>query len=279
MNTTLATETPATDGLTGWTWTGRITDAGNALENSCGHCGTPIRYLVHVVHDDGRTMHVGTSCAEVVGLSAKAIRAIRREQRDLARDARYADDRAEAQAANEAEFGEQLAAARAAVDATPADDVPWFVFDILDKAKRYRLSLAQVDALNRAVDAMLNPAAPSVHLGTVGQRLTVTGTVRALIDLEPYQYGAAVPFLVVLDVDGNDVVTKTTAAWRYGLTRGERIELVGTVKDHGEYRGSAQTVLTRCKRLDEPAASPAAPVAAPAPCCADSAPDCGCDPF
>ncbi len=47
------------------------------------------------------------------------------------------------------------------------------------------------------------------------------------------------------------------AVWRSGtdakVTRGDDLVVVGTVKQHGEYRGTKQTVLTRCSlyRADE----------------------------
>lgn len=51
-----------------------------------------------------------------------------------------------------------------------------------------------------------------------------------------------------VDVDGNDYIWKTAVGRIHGehMERGEVIYIKGTIKDHGEYNGVKQNVLTRC---------------------------------
>jgi hypothetical protein len=61
------------------------------------------------------------------------------------------------------------------------------------------------------------------------------------------------------DADGNVFVWKTTGSvgedrtdnigrdYFYKPENGESVKVSGTIKEHNEYRGEKQTVLTRCK--------------------------------
>ncbi len=87
---------------------------------------------------------------------------------------------------------------------------------------------------------------PSTHVGTVGGKLEVTATVERVFDLDG-NYG--VSHLHSLKDSAGNVYVWVTAAVRHDV--GKTINLRGTVKAHGEYKGTAQTTLTRCTELDE----------------------------
>lgn len=88
-------------------------------------------------------------------------------------------------------------------------------------------------------------------IGNVGQRITVTATVTKVISFQTefrrgwptttYKY-------IMMTEDGNTVVWSTgTVRWEEGHTA----TIVGTIKDHTEYNGIRQTVLTRCKEVQK----------------------------
>lgn len=82
---------------------------------------------------------------------------------------------------------------------------------------------------------------PSVHFGTVAKREVFTFTVTRVFDNES-EYGVTHMHLMV-DAAGN------VAKWQSSSHRFEPGDIVsgkGTVKAHTEYRGTPQTVLSRC---------------------------------
>jgi hypothetical protein len=98
------------------------------------------------------------------------------------------------------------------------------------------------------------------HVGVVGDKLTLTGTVRNLIRVDGFTYHSPDSMLLILDC-GTAVAKMTTAAsWAYQVKVGDPLTVTGTVKAHTVWNGVKQTVLTRPKKLDQPAATlPQAP--------------------
>jgi hypothetical protein len=82
----------------------------------------------------------------------------------------------------------------------------------------------------------------SQHMGTIGKRETFTLKVNRLIWSEGF-YGVTIIHLME-DADGN--VFKWFSSGPE-LDEGEFLTLKATVKDHGEYQGTKETVLTRVK--------------------------------
>lgn len=132
---------------------------------------------------------------------------------------------------------------------------------------RIRITIArsEADALKEAANAKLHPS-NSGHIGTVGERLTVTAKYIRSASWE-VNYGnkggkgwwgylsEQTQYLHTFeDESGNVLVWKTTSpiAREVGdhyidVNKGETVTVKGTVKEHGEYKGIKQTVLTRCK--------------------------------
>lgn len=88
------------------------------------------------------------------------------------------------------------------------------------------------------------------HAGTIGQKITLTGTVRTAILVNGFTHRS--PDNVMLIVDCGTAVAKmvTAAAWAYPVEVGDQLTVTGTVKAHTEWNGTKQTVLTRPKRHD-----------------------------
>lgn len=81
----------------------------------------------------------------------------------------------------------------------------------------------------------------SVHVGTVGKRETFDATLERVFSFET-QYGTSHVHKFRTD-DGAVLVWKTGSAF---LETG-RYRVTGTIKAHDEYKGEAQTILTRCR--------------------------------
>jgi hypothetical protein len=88
-------------------------------------------------------------------------------------------------------------------------------------------------------------AAGSVFVGVVGERSVFALTVEKVLEFSG-AYGTT--FLHILSDDaGNRFVWRSSGTC---LKTGQRCFLKGTVKEHVEYKGTKQTVLSRCVELD-----------------------------
>jgi hypothetical protein len=91
--------------------------------------------------------------------------------------------------------------------------------------------------------ALLN--AQSTHLGAVGEKLVVTVTCEGCHSINT-DYGA-LHINRFRDATGNVIIWKTGSV-QYDA--GKTVTLKGTVKAHDDYKGTKQTVLTRCSEVD-----------------------------
>lgn len=91
-----------------------------------------------------------------------------------------------------------------------------------------------------------NVESPSKYFGEIGARYTLTLTVTKALVI--YGNWGTSTMHIMEDADGNVFVWTTNAK---DLRKGGTFELKGTVKDHKEYRGVKQTILTRCTVLKE----------------------------
>ncbi|BES53027.1 hypothetical protein [Aeromonas phage phiWae14] len=87
----------------------------------------------------------------------------------------------------------------------------------------------------------------SNHVGNVGERLrNIEVTVVSCRVFDTF-YGCSSAITMVTK-DGN--VFTWFASGAYNYEAGDKFEITGTVKEHSEYKGTKQTVLTRCKIKD-----------------------------
>lgn len=100
------------------------------------------------------------------------------------------------------------------------------------------------------------------YAGTVGEKLTMSGTVRTAMRVEGYTYHSPASALLVVDCGTAVAKMVTAAGWAYAVKVGDQLTVTGTVKQHADYNGTKQTVLTRPKRVDpSPHAHPDQPTA------------------
>lgn len=138
------------------------------------------------------------------------------------------------------------------------------------------LAVSMVNAWEHRDEAPARPAAETTepartlsHAGTVGDPITLTGTITCLLPLAGYHRYSPPQRLLIVDCGDTIAKTMTSAGWSHDLSRGDTVTLTGTVKAHQEYRGIPQTMLARCK-LDartpaaDPAPAPATDTAGPA---------------
>lgn len=100
----------------------------------------------------------------------------------------------------------------------------------------------------------------SKHLGTVGAKVSLEVTLVNVYEFTDYSfsyYGTTNYIYTMKDVEGNVLVWKTTKDYALPLdeegcrwhpvSKGDQIRVTGKIKAHDEYKGTKQTVLTRCK--------------------------------
>jgi hypothetical protein len=91
------------------------------------------------------------------------------------------------------------------------------------------------------------PKTDSEYIGEIGDKVELELTFKDYFTFEThYSYYGELNFIYKFaDADGNTIVWKTSKALE--LEQGETYKVKGTIKEHNEYKGDKQTVLTRCK--------------------------------
>lgn len=97
--------------------------------------------------------------------------------------------------------------------------------------------------VRQAVDAIIYEPSNSVWQASIGERIDRLLTVKKAVVNDDGYYGPST-FYLMLDEAGNEYCW-TTAAKQ--LEVGETYEVRGTVKALSKYKGTEQTILTRCK--------------------------------
>lgn len=91
------------------------------------------------------------------------------------------------------------------------------------------------------------PKSDSEFVGNIGDKVDMKLTYKQYFTFEThYSYYGELNFIYKFaDENGNTIVWKTSKALE--LNEGQQYEVKGTIKEHNEYKGDKQTVLTRCK--------------------------------
>ena len=107
-------------------------------------------------------------------------------------------------------------------------------------------TLKPENAVTAAVESLIYDSDESEYQGEVGDKITAIVTVEKAIMLDGY-YGPSTMH-IMRDYDGNCYVWTTAArSWEVGSEH----NIAGTIKELKQYRGTKQTVLTRCRSLDK----------------------------
>jgi hypothetical protein len=105
----------------------------------------------------------------------------------------------------------------------------------------------EIAAFIEAKQAEHAPKTVSEYVGNIGDTITATVTLAAIHKYKTHftYYGETNYIYKFTDESGNTLVWKT-ATWQE-IREGETYTLKGKIKEHSEYNGDKQTVLTRCK--------------------------------
>lgn len=136
--------------------------------------------------------------------------------------------------------------AKAAVVAAQAElDRP--VLEWLAAEKEFKAEQAKVAAEAARVAELVQGFVAEV--GEKIKNLSATVTYAGTFEVPSYSgYGTDYKALVILTADDGKVIKAAgTGASLYDLKKGQKVTVSGTVKDHGEFKGQDQTILTRAK--------------------------------
>lgn len=103
------------------------------------------------------------------------------------------------------------------------------------------------------IQALINRKLPrdnvSEYVGKIGERINIIATIVKVYDYEVLNYvgyGTDMKSIVTFeDENGNCLVWKKSSFFEF--QEGTKVNLVGTIKEHSEYKGIKQTLLQRCK--------------------------------
>jgi len=139
------------------------------------------------------------------------------------------------------------------------------------EARHLGLAVSAIPAHQRLHDdhqraqAREQAAAVVEHVGTVGDKVTLTGTVTTALRVDGYTHRSPDQVMLVIDCGTAVMKTTTAAAWAYQIKVGDPLTVTGTVKAHTQWRGLKQTVLSRPKKIDPSNLEPQAILEATAP--------------
>jgi hypothetical protein len=91
------------------------------------------------------------------------------------------------------------------------------------------------------------PKTVNSTIGKIGDKITVSGTVKSIRACGSFAYNGPISKLVVIDTPEGTVKTFTTASWVGAISEGDAITLTGKVKKHEEFKGHHSTLLNYTK--------------------------------
>jgi len=116
------------------------------------------------------------------------------------------------------------------------------------KAKQFGLLCSLIPAAQRALNKQAERvaqtvAAPSAHIGKIGERRTFAGKVVGINTFNS-EWGATHYFKVATS-DGLVVVKSSKVWWADDIDRGSEVKFLATIKKHGEFRDGLETTVNR----------------------------------
>ncbi len=125
-----------------------------------------------------------------------------------------------------------------------------------DYAGIYRWNQWQDDGLSERIKEANKQVkakrSTSEHVGQIGDKIRITATMTGFHyyktkfgDVNIYTFTDIFKNVFVWKTSG--YLEKTIDGLCKPVLKGDQVELIGTVKDHDEYEGIKQTILTRCK--------------------------------
>jgi hypothetical protein len=89
----------------------------------------------------------------------------------------------------------------------------------------------------------------SNYVGNIGDKIEVKVKIENVFEYNTnFSYYGGISHIYIMKDENNNTYTWNTANW---FDKGATLTLKGTIKDHKEYKGVKQTVLTRCKEVNK----------------------------
>lgn len=115
------------------------------------------------------------------------------------------------------------------------------------------LQIWQLESFDFVYDYIKNkrnteaPKTNSNYIGVIGENVKVKVTLKRISTFETHftYYGETNYIYSFVDENGNTLVWKTSSFKE--IAEGESYTIQGKIKEHSEYKGDKQTILTRCK--------------------------------
>lgn len=130
------------------------------------------------------------------------------------------------------------------------------------EAEREAKRQAEIAEQERREAEIAERKAQSSYFGQIGERVTLDLVLVASPSWEQKTYAGFGTELmhchILQDAEGNTFTWKTANSinvplgdYQYKVAEpGDKVKLTGTIKEHTEYKGEKQTVLTRCKTIE-----------------------------
>lgn len=232
--------------------------------SSCDFCGQGIMHVYLIKGADGRQFKVGIDCVARTGDTAlsealrKERRAEERRDRDAAwraeraeRDAKRAREMAERAERNAEQFAMVIEGAQIVSECAHVGEYERasaaHVYRQITTGERSGVSDVEWKLLALGYLAAILP--PSAHMCKVGDRVRnvvarYEGGPTIGID-SPYGPSVLAKFRVIEGPNAGAVLVWKTKY--HPARKGAVVAIAGTVKEHSEYQGTKQTMVTRCK--------------------------------
>lgn len=94
------------------------------------------------------------------------------------------------------------------------------------------------------------------YAGEVGEKVTITGTIRQLFHVDGFTRHSPSRRMLIVDCGTSRAKMITGASWAYDVERGHQITLTGTVRKHEEWHGTPQTLIVRPQLITNHSAPP-----------------------
>jgi len=212
----------------------------------CGVCGANFRYGMIWRHVNGDLVHMGRDCSDKYELLANWA------EFDARREALARAHAARIEAARRTEIRSKILADNPGLDSA-FETSHHIIEDIRARfnsrpdwiTDRQITLVFKIAKETRERAAKTAEPTVNVHVGTPGKRETFSVTLDFVTGYEtPYGYTTVLKF---------KTPTGATLVWKASNPPvgrkdvGRTFALTGTVKEHGEYKGAKQTIVSRCK--------------------------------
>lgn len=233
----------------------------------CRHCGMPLIYHYIIKDANGDLFAVGCECVAKTGDEGliKAVEKAKKQAATKKREDKKASKQAIIKAQRDAEIKAKIDAftnsnplIMAFLEAEVAKDncLGIWVSFMAQLRTWGNLSVNQIACIEKAIEKSKEPVVESQFVGSIGERVTITGKVEKIITVpcSSFFYGDrnSIDIYIIKDNAGNVLIYRSKdsqldkKSGNY-VESGSIITVTATVKSHEVYKGINQTLVQRPK--------------------------------